>query len=76
VTSQRSEQDARTAYASLQRKYPQVLGSYQASIQTANVGDRGTYYRVRVGPFASSSDASTVCSNLRAAGGDCVVSRN
>ncbi|GLK67553.1 SPOR domain-containing protein [Hansschlegelia plantiphila] len=76
VTSQRSEQDARNAYASLQKKFPQVLGSYQASIQPATVADRGTYYRVRVGPFGSSADASTVCTNLRAAGGDCVVSRN
>jgi cell division septation protein DedD len=76
VTSQRSEQEARAAYGSLQKRFPQVLGSYQASIQTATVGDRGTYYRVRVGPFSSSTDASTVCNNLRAAGGDCVVSRN
>jgi cell division protein FtsN len=76
VTSQRSEADARSAYANLQKRFPQVLGPYQASIQTATVGDRGTYYRVRVGPFGSSTDASTVCNNLRAAGGDCVVSRN
>jgi cell division septation protein DedD len=76
VTSQRSEQDARTAYSSLQKKFPSVLGSYQASIQPATVPDRGTYYRVRVGPFSSSTDASTLCSNLRSAGGDCVVSRN
>lgn len=76
VTSQRSEADARTAYASLQKRFPQVLGPYQPSIQSANVGDRGVYYRVRVGPFGSSTDASTVCNNLRAAGGDCVVARN
>ncbi|MFC3693656.1 SPOR domain-containing protein [Chenggangzhangella methanolivorans] len=76
VTSQRSETDARTAYANLQKRYPSVLGPYQPSIQTATVGDRGVYYRVRVGPFGSSSDASTVCNNLRAAGGDCVVARN
>ncbi|WP_271201133.1 SPOR domain-containing protein [Methylopila turkensis] len=76
VTSQRSDAEARAAYAALQRKYPQVLGSYSASIQTATVGDRGTYYRVRVGPFADGAQASSVCSNLRAAGGDCVVSRN
>lgn len=76
VTSQRSEGDARTAYASLQKKFPQVLGAYQASIQPATVPERGTYYRVRVGPFTSSNDASTLCTNLRSAGGDCVVSRN
>lgn len=76
VTSQRSEADARTAYASLQRKFPGVLGPYQPSINAATVGDRGVFYRVRVGPFANSSDASTVCNNLRSAGGDCVVQRN
>lgn len=76
VTSQRSEVDARSAYANLQKRYPSVLGPYQPSIQTATVGDRGVYYRVRVGPFGSSTDASTVCNNLRTAGGDCVVARN
>ena len=76
VTSQRSEADARSAYANLQKRYPSVLGPYQPSIQTATVGDRGVYYRVRVGPFGSSTDASTVCNNLRTAGGDCVVARN
>lgn len=76
VTSQRSDADARAAYAALQRKYPQVLGSYSANIQAATVGDRGTYYRVRVGPFADGAQASQICGSLRAAGGDCVVSRN
>ncbi|WP_146035661.1 SPOR domain-containing protein, partial [Methylopila sp. Yamaguchi] len=76
VTSQRSEAEARAAYAALQRKFPGVLGQYGANIQSANVGDRGTYYRVRVGPFADGGQASTVCNNLRSAGGDCVVSRN
>lgn len=76
VTSQRSEADARAAYANLQKKFPQVLGPYKATIATATVADRGTYYRVRVGPFANGADASKVCGNLRAAGGDCVVSRN
>ncbi|GLK55706.1 hypothetical protein JOD31_000625 [Methylopila capsulata] len=76
VTSQRSEADARAAYAALQRKFPGVLGQYGANIQSANVGDRGTYYRVRVGPFADGGQASTLCNNLRSAGGDCVVSRN
>ncbi|WP_020178452.1 SPOR domain-containing protein [Methylopila sp. M107] len=76
VTSQRSEADARAAYANLQKKFPGVLGPYKASIATATVADRGTYYRVRVGPFANGADASKVCGNLRSAGGECVVSRN
>lgn len=73
LTSQKSEADARAAFTNLQRKYPQILGSYQPRITSADLGDRGTYYRVKVGPFGSRDEASTFCSSLKSAGGDCVV---
>ncbi|GGE45329.1 hypothetical protein GCM10007276_23130 [Agaricicola taiwanensis] len=76
VSSQRTEADARGTFAQLQQRFPQILGSYQPSIQPANLGDRGTYYRVRVGPFASREDATGLCMNLKTAGGDCVVQAN
>lgn len=76
ISSQRSEADARNTFAELQRRFPQILGQYQPSIQAANLGERGTYYRVRVGPFTSRDDATGLCSNLKTAGGDCVVQAN
>jgi hypothetical protein len=72
VTSQRSEQAALSAYRGLQSRYAQVLGRYQPNVQRADLGDRGTYYRVRVGPFAGDG-ASRVCAALKAAGGDCII---
>jgi hypothetical protein len=72
VTSQRSEQAALSAYRGLQSRYTQVLGRYQPNVQRADLGDRGTYYRVRVGPFAGDG-ASRVCAALKAAGGDCII---
>lgn len=76
VTSQRSEADAQASFRSLQSKYPDVLGSRSASIRRADLGERGIYYRAMVGPFAAAEDAGQLCSNLRAAGGQCVVQRN
>ncbi|MBN9008660.1 MAG: SPOR domain-containing protein, partial [Rhizobiales bacterium] len=72
VTSQKSEAAAMSAFRSMQSRYAQVLGRYQPNVQRADLGDRGTYYRVRVGPFAGDG-ASRVCSALKAAGGDCII---
>jgi hypothetical protein len=75
VTSQRSEAEAQSSFQALQAKYPNVLGSRQAMIRRADLGDKGTYYRAQV-PFGSQSEASDFCASLKAAGGQCVVQRN
>ncbi len=72
VSSQRSEDAARATFRDLQARYPSILGSYQVNIQRADLGDRGVFYRARVGPF-SSSDAQRLCDDLKAAGGDCIL---
>jgi sporulation related protein len=76
VSSQRSEQDAQASYRSLQSKFPSVLGSRPPVIKRADLGQKGTYYRAMVGPFASSEEAGQFCGGLKSAGGQCVVQRN
>jgi hypothetical protein len=76
VTSQRSESEARAAFRSLQGKYPGQLGGKQSFIHKVSLGAKGVYYRAMVGPFASASAASALCSSLKAAGGQCIVQRN
>jgi hypothetical protein len=75
VSSQRSEGDAQASFRALQTKYPSVLGNKTASIQRADLGDKGTYYRAMVGPLAG-PDAVDLCSSLKAAGGTCVIQKN
>jgi cell division septation protein DedD len=74
ISSQKSEDAARATYRDLQARYPNILGSYDVNIQRADVPDRGTFYRVRVGPF-SQNDAQRLCDDLRSAGGDCVLAK-
>ena len=75
VSSQRSEAQAQAAYKSLQQKHPSLFGPQSARILRADLGDKGVYYRVRVGPMAR-AQANQFCSNLKKRGGDCFVRRN
>jgi hypothetical protein len=76
VASQRSEADAQASYRALQQKYPSVLGSHQVMVRRADLGDKGVYYRAQVGPFATAEEATEMCTNLKSAGGQCIVQRN
>jgi cell division septation protein DedD len=76
VSSQRSEAEAQASFRALQGKFPNQLGSRQASVRRADLGDKGVYYRSLVGPFASMEQAAGMCSSLKAAGGSCIVQKN
>src|SRR5262249_14996018 len=71
IAIEKSEDEAKTTYHDLQVKFPTILGKLDPNIQRADLGDKGVYFRVRVGPFVSAADAQKVCGNYKAAGGDC-----
>jgi hypothetical protein len=76
LASQKSENDAQASFRALQAKYPSVLAGRQPIIRRADLGDRGTYFRTQVGPFATADLANDLCGNLKAAGGQCIVQKN
>lgn len=69
-----SEAEARAAFSALQRKYSQ-LGGLSPIVRKTDLAGGKTVYRLRVGPF-SREDATSMCSQLQAAGGQCFVARN
>ncbi|MBB5754143.1 SPOR domain-containing protein [Prosthecomicrobium pneumaticum] len=76
ISSQRTEEQARAAYRNVQRRYPNVMGNRPVDISRVDLGDRGVYYRARVGPWATRDEAAAFCETLRSAGGDCLIPRN
>lgn len=76
VSSQRSEEEAQSSFRDLQAKYPNLLGSRTPIIRRADLGAKGIFFRAMVGPFGSADEATTLCSNLKAAGGSCLVQKN
>jgi hypothetical protein len=75
LSSQRSEEQALAAFNGLKKRYPSLLGNRDANIQRADLGDRGIYYRVRVGPMTDQAGATQFCEQLRSSGGSCFVTR-
>ena len=74
IASQPTVESAQSTYQDLQRRYGSVLSGRTASIVKAEVAGKGTFYRVRV-PAKSRNDAIALCTNYKAAGGNCFVSR-
>ena len=61
-------------WTDLSGKYGAVLGGLSHEIQSADLGAKGTIYRLRAGSFASKEDAQKICNGLKAKGmNDCIV---
>ena len=59
----------------MQRRFPSILGDARPIIQQADLGEKGVYYRVRVGPWSTARGGDQVCEKLQSAGGDCIVTQ-
>jgi hypothetical protein len=76
VASQKSEAEAKAAYEAVLKKYPKVLEGKSMFVYSVDLGAKGTFYRVMIGPYSVASEATDVCSALKSAGGSCLIQRN
>lgn len=68
VAARKSQTDALAAFADIQQKYPKLLDGYRPIIKRADLGDKGVWYRLNVGPVESKNVASALCGQLKSAG--------
>ena len=66
--SSSSRMEALKQFADLRQKYGTVLQSKTPEVTEANLGAKGTYHRLVVGPPGSREQASGLCSQLKGAG--------
>jgi len=66
--SSSSRIDALKRYADMQQKYSSALSGKTPDISSANLGAKGHYDRLVVGPPGSRQEANSVCAELKAAG--------
>ena len=72
--STKSQTDALANFADAQQKYPSLLGNYQPLVRKTDLGPKGTWYRLQVGPLADKDAAYRLCGQLKSKGhGDCLV---
>jgi cell division septation protein DedD len=69
----RSEAEADAQWSRLTGKLGSFVDGKAPDIERADLGDKGVYYRLRIGPFASADDAKTYCGGLKERGTDCLI---
>lgn len=66
--SSTSRLDALKTFADIQQNYGNVLRNRTPDVREADLGSKGTYHRLMVGPPSSRESASALCKELKSAG--------
>ena len=61
-----SEAGAKQFWERVRKKYPDILGDYDLIVEKRDVANRGTFYRVQVGRFATFQEVRGLCDMLKA----------
>jgi len=73
IAAFRDQVQAAAGFARLRTAYPDLIVGLTPDVEEADLGDRGIYYRLRVGAFATKDAASALCTRLKGRGQDCIV---
>ncbi len=74
IGSYKSQAEASESWRAFKARHAVVAG-YRFDVNEANLGSRGVWYRLRIGPFAGRPSAVGVCEKLRTEGANCLVTR-
>ncbi|WP_084418626.1 SPOR domain-containing protein [Henriciella litoralis] len=75
ISAVRTHEAAEAAWSTASKRHPDIFSGAHMSIQKADLGAKGIFYRLRAGAFGSRDGATKFCSAFKANGGDCIVIR-
>ncbi len=75
IGAYKSQADADAAWNAYKRSHAALLSGYGPDVQKADLGDKGTWYRLRIAGFADKDAASALCDRLKAEQGACFLGR-
>jgi hypothetical protein len=73
LASVKSDALARQQWGRLQKAHSDLLGDMRLTVQQADLGTKGTYYRIQAGPLPDRTTAEDVCAELKSAKQPCIV---
>ncbi|MEM9013973.1 MAG: SPOR domain-containing protein [Pseudomonadota bacterium] len=71
-----SNSEAVSNWQRMQSRLGDYLNGKAPSVERADLGDRGVYHRLRIGPFATAEAAKDYCMGLKDRGQDCLIKPN
>jgi len=75
IGAYKSRGDADTAWNTYKTKHASLLSGYSPDVQQADLGEKGTWYRLRIAGFPSREVATGLCDRLKADGGSCFLGK-
>lgn len=73
IASLPTEDSAWAGWKEISAKFKDQLSGLTPVVESADLGTKGTFYRVRVGPFETAAAATARCDAMKQAGLDCLV---
>ncbi len=64
-----------SVWSRLQEDHADLLSERELSLHAAEIDGRGTFYRVRTGPFADAQASNRLCEEMQTRGQDCLTIR-
>jgi cell division protein FtsN len=75
IGAYKSRADADTAWNIYKTKHAALLSGYSPDVQQADLGEKGTWFRLRIAGFPSRDVARGLCDRLKADGGSCFLGK-
>ncbi len=75
IGAYKSQADAESAWKTYKAKHAALLTGYSENVQQADLGEKGTWYRLRIGGFSDREVANALSDRLKADGGACIPGR-
>jgi len=74
IGAYKSQADAEAAWKAYKGRHAALLTGYSENIQQVDLGEKGTWYRLRVAGLGDREVALALCDRLKADGGACILS--
>jgi hypothetical protein len=75
IGAYKSQADADRAWATYKAKHASLLAGYSPDVKQVDLGEKGTWFRLRIAGFPSKDVASGLCDRLKADGGSCFLGK-
>jgi cell division septation protein DedD len=72
IASLKTEEGAKQTWKALMAAHSDLLGGLAVNVERADLGDKGVYYRLQAGSFASLDEAKAMCGKLKDANVSCL----
>jgi hypothetical protein len=75
IAAFKSQAEAEAGWAAFKRNHAAILGGMSPNIVSVDLGEKGTWFRLRTGSFADKASAADFCARLKAEGAICLPAK-